>query len=76
MSILLRTLFQGVENARFAPDACDSQGNMQHQLLGGGQSSHEGSQRMTDRESRQENRREMHLELWSIQSLRLSFPIM
>lgn len=35
MSILLRTLFQGVENARFAPDACDSQGNMQHPLLGG-----------------------------------------
>ena len=35
MSILLRTLIQGVENARFAPDACDSQGNMQHPLLGG-----------------------------------------
>lgn len=43
---------------------------------GGGQSCHEGSQRMTDRKSRQENRREMPLELWSIQSLRLSFSVL
>ena len=42
----------------------------------GGQSCHEGSQRMTDRKSRQENRKEMPLELWSIQSLRLSFSIL
>ena len=41
-----------------------------------GQLSCEGSQRMMDRKDREGNRKEMHLELWSIHGLRLSFSIM
>lgn len=41
-----------------------------------GQPSYEGSQRVMDRKGQQENRKEMHLELWSIQGLRLSFSLL